>query len=361
VAPLEVVNTLRASSRSLVELAHRSEKVQQRALKNTDVYLTWDYLDVYVATSMRNKWEFEETFVFVRRVFGNRRLASLKLRYFDPTQSKCTNPRDKGLLEGLMLKRAMCTIYMVQETDTLGKDSELAATLAQGKPVIAYVPRLEPRAYARRIASHPLEYFKKRLLALTAEGLFEDKNLTNRVAASCPNFDRRIHQFLTALSRYRRKQPLTLLTSLDDLKFKKPNQELVRDIATVLAEAEAYNFERRVKLLRDKHPLAMQVDISSGIANGLLVVRSAQECAKLLHGLITNRLHLAICSVQGDNDLGFTILKESISRSPFRVVTHNERLTNSFWNLFTPAVQENCYDSPSYRQNRGSRRAQLGR
>jgi hypothetical protein len=30
----------------------------------------------------------------------------------------------------------------MQDTDTLGRDSELAATLAQGKPVIAYVPRI---------------------------------------------------------------------------------------------------------------------------------------------------------------------------------------------------------------------------
>ena len=42
-----------------------------------------------------------------------------------------------------MLKRAKCTIYLAGETETLGKDSELAATLAQGKTVIAYVPSLE--------------------------------------------------------------------------------------------------------------------------------------------------------------------------------------------------------------------------
>jgi hypothetical protein len=42
-----------------------------------------------------------------------------------------------------MLKRARCTVYSVQDTDTLGKDSELASTLAQGKPVIAYVPDIK--------------------------------------------------------------------------------------------------------------------------------------------------------------------------------------------------------------------------
>jgi len=42
-----------------------------------------------------------------------------------------------------MLKRARCTVYSVQDTDTLGKDSELASTLAQGKPVIAFIPELD--------------------------------------------------------------------------------------------------------------------------------------------------------------------------------------------------------------------------
>lgn len=122
-------------------------KVEEMALKNSDIYLTWDYMDVYVATSMRHKWEFEETFDFIEDIFKKDKfdddspnpLANLNLRYFDPTQSLCRNRIDKGLIEGLMLKRALCTIYMAQESDTMGKDSELAATLAQGKPVIAYV------------------------------------------------------------------------------------------------------------------------------------------------------------------------------------------------------------------------------
>ena len=64
----------------------------------------------------------------------------MNLRFFDPTQAYCPDRIDKGLVEGLMLKRASCTIYMVGELETLGTISELAATLAQGKPVIAYVP-----------------------------------------------------------------------------------------------------------------------------------------------------------------------------------------------------------------------------
>jgi hypothetical protein len=50
-----------------------------------------------------------------------------------PTQAYCSDRIDKGIAEALMLKRAQCTIYLAQESDTLGKDSELASTLAQGK------------------------------------------------------------------------------------------------------------------------------------------------------------------------------------------------------------------------------------
>jgi hypothetical protein len=118
--------------------------VEKRALRNTNVYLTWDYMDIYLATSMRNKWEFQESYDFIQKVFEkSRKIKNLKLRYFDPTQSKCDDRIDKGLIEGLMLKRVKCCIYMSQETDTMGKDSELAATLAQGKPVIAYIPEID--------------------------------------------------------------------------------------------------------------------------------------------------------------------------------------------------------------------------
>jgi hypothetical protein len=46
----------------------------------------------------------------------------------------------KGSIECLMLERAAVTLYNAGATDTMGKDSELAATLAHGKPVIVYVP-----------------------------------------------------------------------------------------------------------------------------------------------------------------------------------------------------------------------------
>src|SRR5207245_11176384 len=90
--------------------------------------------------SLHKRCAFKDLFDFVPSLMGYAVLAGLKLRYFDPTHAYTDNRVNKGLVESLMLKRARCTIYSVQDTDTLGKDSELAATLAQGKPVIAYVP-----------------------------------------------------------------------------------------------------------------------------------------------------------------------------------------------------------------------------
>jgi hypothetical protein len=115
-------------------------------------------MDVYVATSMRDDADFLEQRKFIKEVFENPSVAPLKLRYFDPTLSYVDDRIRKGLIESLMLQRAAVTIYNAGAQDTMGKDSELAATLAQGKPVIVYVAEtqsLDRRAETFRV-SHPL-------------------------------------------------------------------------------------------------------------------------------------------------------------------------------------------------------------
>ena len=133
------------------------------ARQNQDIYLTWDHMDVYFATSMRKKWEFEDLFDFVNGLMADPRLAALNLRHFDPTQAFTRDRVDKGLVESLMLKRAKCTVYSVQDTDTLGKDSELAATLAQGKPVIAYVPTVDIETRTHQLAQEDPSTVQDRL------------------------------------------------------------------------------------------------------------------------------------------------------------------------------------------------------
>ena len=51
------------------------------------MYLTWDHMDVYFATSMRKRWEFEDLFDFVHELMGRPELEGLNVRHFDPTQS----------------------------------------------------------------------------------------------------------------------------------------------------------------------------------------------------------------------------------------------------------------------------------
>src|SRR5690606_33430392 len=132
-------------------LEERRGQVVAQGIRNQSAYLVSDHLDVYVATSMREQHEYLLVSQFCRQLFSHEMLAPLKLRWFDPTQAYCRDRIDKGLAEALMLKRAKCTIYLVQETDTLGKDSELASTLAQGKPVIAFVPSADEGYVARLI------------------------------------------------------------------------------------------------------------------------------------------------------------------------------------------------------------------
>ncbi len=286
--------------------------------KNTSHYLASDCMDVYVATSMRERWEFEEIRNVVKEIFSEPRLAKLKLRYFDPTQSYLDNRVDKGLVEALMLKRSDCTVYLIQETDTFGKDSELATTLAQGKPVIAYLPKLEVDHAAKIAEKRPLSYLQKRLAQLAAEGKIGAKHLSN------------VFKFLERASSF---QPHYRIVSNEEESFLEQAKLATerKEMCRVLAEAERSLFDSRAETLQQRHPLALQVDLKSGVANGVLVVRTEADCAELLSRLLTNE-----CEFKFDRkrEPGITSLVEKISDSPFRVVTHNRTLTNAFWSLY---------------------------
>jgi len=104
-----------------------------------------------------------------------------------------------------------------------------------------------------------------------------------------------------------------------------------KKMCLILAEAEKKLFDSRAETLQKRHPLALQVELQSGVANGVLVVRTEQECADLLSRLLTNRCEFRFDS---QREIGVTALIERISDSPFRVVTHNATLTNAFWSLY---------------------------
>src|SRR5207253_910239 len=54
--------------------------------------------------------------------------------------------------------------------------------------------------------------------------------------------------------------------------------EKVPDAHKLMAAFDAVAFDRRATTIARQHPLAMQVHLESGVGNGVLVVRDAEQC-----------------------------------------------------------------------------------
>lgn len=239
------------------------ERVREKGIRNQQAYLVSDHLDVYIATSMRRRHEYAEVAEFARQVFSHDPIGSLNLRWFDPTQAYCLDRIDKGLAEALMLKRAKCTLYLAQESDTFGKDSELASTLAQGKPVIAYVPSPTDQEVLDSVTRLSLLYSQT-----------EASVILERLQALSPNLawaDAQVRRWLDVPAEMDRDRALTLLV------------RTARD-----------HYDKRAETLKDSHPLGIQVNLDTGVANGVLVVRSIADCAELIFRIITRTLQFCI-------------------------------------------------------------------
>lgn len=225
-------------------LRARTKSAQEIGQKNTDRYLTLSYLDVYVATSMREKQDYTDQHHFIRQVFEHSDVKPLRLSYFDPTLSYVDDRITKGLIECLMIRRARITLYNAGYEDTLGKDSELASSLAQGKPVIVYVP--------------------------------------------------------------------------------------------VGQDAESKEkLKRREKLFKEDHPLGLQIDIRTGVAHGVIVVRTPNDCARMLSKTLLRTLELEFVHQQNIH-----MLREKETKSILRVVSDDPHLTHIFWTYFHGPVEQ---------------------
>jgi len=85
--------------------------------------------------------------------------------------------------------------------------------------------------------------------------------------------------------------------------------------------------EQRFRTFSETHPLRIQCDLRTGVANGLMVCRDPDICGKLLYGLFTNTLEFWIDDTDSQNHF----LREKLTGNPVRVITRNPFLTNSFW------------------------------
>ncbi len=330
------------------KLQTKRVRILEKGRKNTDIYLSWDHMDVYVATSMRSPWEFEAVYDLVEKVFKNRALRKLNLRVFDPTQCYSDDRLNKSLIESLMLKRALVTIYNIQEADSLGKDSELAVTLAQTKPVIAYIPRILKESitnYARALRSRSTSFFRSRYYALMADNILERegcRELLDKVVGS--SYKSAINEYTKTLNEYDDVLKMRSSAVDEDAFRKERNQTFIR-MSRVLAVLESVFYESRAKTFSQAHPLAIQMGLKSGVANGILVARDASQCARLLHRVLTNRLEFDIKLQVRGSELknptrqhysrnSMVCLTERISNCPYRIVTNDEKITNSFWSFY---------------------------
>ena len=256
----ELENTKQALTNFKSQIAEtilKVDRLKEIGKKNQEHYLrNIESIDVYVATSMRNDIEYLDMYNFVNETFKDAKVESLNLRYFDPTLCYCDSRIDKGVIECLLVRSSRVTIYCAQEGDTFGKDSELAATMAQGKPVIVYVP----------------------IPKLTDPDIAEIKDEEER---------------------FRR-----LAKKTEDL-------------------------EKRAKTFKDFHPLGLQVGLYDGVARGVIVVRTPQECSTILYKILTNSLDVVISYEQHG-----LVLREKETNSVVRVMTGWGVLSHCFWNQF---------------------------
>lgn len=326
---------------------NRIAETQAQAQRNLARYLSADHLDVYVATSMRVNADFVSVSRFTNALFSHPDVKPLNLRYFNPTQSWIDDRVAKGLVEALMLRRSSLTVYMAQKGDTFGKDSEASVALGQGKAVIVFVPKLNFRdidselIWAKTTAqlqediaregseddkepdpTMDQEALVSRLLLLRLQQL-DDDALVELVREHWADFDlygedHRI-QDLKLRERYR--------SWLDDvLVGRNPalSGDLKRHIVGTLT-AVAVRFEGRSKVFREVHPLALQVILSTGVLNGMLVARSVDACAKLVESLTKNELEFAL-RPEADNYR----LVETTTGSTARVISRHTLITNAF-------------------------------
>lgn len=326
------------------------ENTQATGQRNLARYLAADHLDVYVATSMRSDADFVSVNSFVRGLFSHPDIRPLKFRYFNPTQSWIEDRVAKGLVEALMLKRSDFTVYMAQKGDTFGKDSEASVALGQGKPVIVYVPRLyipdagidsealglaersELQRQVQAEAAHEEvdadetadhQAVLSQLLNLRLSRASDDA-LLDAVRTHWADFD-----LYGEASRIENESERALYRSwLDDVIKKGLAQPLPPTVRTHIVGifiATTTNFEKRATVFREVHPLALQVILSTGVLNGILVARSIDACAALLARLAENNLDLEL-QVDSENYR----LVERTTRSTVRVISRHQLVTNAF-------------------------------
>ena len=83
-----------------------------------------------------------------------------------------------------------------------------------------------------------------------------------------------------------------------------------------LADGRIVDMNRRAEVFKVGHPLGLQIDVRTGVAQGIIVVRSVDECARMLRKVMLRERRFDILHERGN-----FLLREKETGSILRVVS----------------------------------------
>ena len=107
----------------------------------------------------------------------------------------------------------------------------------------------------------------------------------------------------------------------------------VEELLKKLIEYDEKLFEKKAKLLQQDHPLGIQVNLKTGVANGVLVVRKLTDCAQVLEQIMKNSLEFKIEDKSSNKEKSLNLV-ETITNCTYRIMVKDPLLNNSFWNFY---------------------------
>jgi hypothetical protein len=187
--------------------------------------------------------------------------------------------------------------------------------------VIAYAPKIDVKQKTARL----LDEWPPDLKFRSYFVLYADSGLKSDDAVYLRNFVSRLDDF----------EKQVLWKSITDKEAKKhfrdENGDELGKFCEIIARSEERMYSKRAKTLLHDHPLAIQVNLDSGVANGVLLVRDIPTCVDLLLRVLTNTMEFKVDYLE---EIECWILKETLTESIYRVVTKDPKLTNCFWNFY---------------------------
>lgn len=114
---------------------------------------------------------------------------------------------------------------------------------------------------------------------------------------------------------------------------------LVQGKPVIVYVPEGAEFEDRVKLFIDYHPLNFQVKLDTGVAYGVIVVRNDKECRDVIYNIFEDpfSLFLRKTGIEREEEGNYYLclqLENHVNKSRIRVITKDLYLTKAFWAFY---------------------------